>query len=88
MEYNIPHGIGTYELPRTEFLLHNVKKIEKSLIAWCKAVKYSQGDGYSVRITASGKWEVSYSNDYPMQHGDGKSYILTEEEFRFATHNY
>ena len=88
MRYSIPNGIGDYELPRTEFLLHKVKKIEAQLIAWCKDKKYSQGDSYSVRITASGKWEVSYSNDYPMQHGNGKAYILTEEEFLFATHNY
>lgn len=88
MKYSIPHGIGEYELPRTEFLLHKVKEIEKSLIEWCKKTKYSQGDGYSVRITAKGEWEVSYSNDYPMQHGNGKAYILTKEEFALATHNY
>ena len=88
MKYPIPSGIGEYELPRTEFLLHAVKKIEKQLIKWCKENKYSQGDSYSVRVTKKGKWEVSYSNDYPMQHGDGKSYILTEEEFLLATSNY
>ena len=88
MEYQIPNGIGTYDLPRTEFLLHAVKKIEQQLIAWFKENKYSQGDYYSVRITKKGKWEVSYSNDYPMQHGDGKSHILTEDEFVLATGNY
>jgi hypothetical protein len=72
-------------LPRTEFLLHYVKKIEAQLIDWCKRKKYSQGDSYSVWITKEGKWKVSYSNDYPMQHGSGKEYILTEEEFKEAT---
>lgn len=84
MKLPIPHGIGEYDLPRTEFLLHQVKQIELKLIKWCKETKYSQGDSYSVRVTNKGKWEVSYSNDYPMQHGDGKSYILTEEEFLTA----
>ncbi len=88
MLYDIPNGIGQYDLPRTEFLLHHVKKIEKQLIEWCKTNKYSQGDSYSVRITKKGKWEVSYSNDYPIQHGEGKSFILSDEEFLLATSEY
>lgn len=73
-----------FELPRTEFLLHTVKDIEEKLILWCQQNKYSQGDSYNVGISKSGRWIVGYSNDYPMQHGDGKSFTLTEEEFRSA----
>jgi hypothetical protein len=72
-------------LPRTEFLLRHVKEIEAAIIEWYKMNHYSQGDDYSVRITSKGKWEVSYSNDYPMQHGDGKKHVLTEDEFKIAT---
>lgn len=75
----------TLNLPRTEFLLIYVKKVEEALIEWCKKNKYSQGDDYSVFITKKGKWAVSYSNDYPMQHGGGVTYVLTEEEFIVAT---
>ena len=78
------HAGGYYKLPRCEFLLHQVKSIEDKLIEWFKENKYSQGDSYSVRVTKKGHWEVSYSNDYPMQHGSGKSHILTEEEFTKA----
>ena len=78
------HACGYYKLPRCEFLLHQTKTIEDKLVEWFKENKYSQGDSYSVRITNKGKWEVSYSNDYPMQHGSGKSHILTEEEFMKA----
>lgn len=83
MKYNIGFS-DEFELPRTEFLLHSVKEIEAKLIEWCKENKYSQGDSYDVRITKKGKWTVSYSNDYPMQHGDGNEFILTPEEFEQA----
>ena len=72
------------KLPYNEFLLRHVQEIEAKLIDWCKRKKYSQGDDYQVGINKEGKWVVSYSNDYPMQHGSGKSYILTEEEFKEA----
>ena len=75
------HAGGYYQLPRCEFLLHNVKSIEEKLLTWYKENKYSQGDSYNVRVTNKGKWAVSHSNDYLMQHGDGKEHILTEEEF-------
>jgi hypothetical protein len=75
------------DLPRTEFLLRRVKEIESGIIEWYKKNHYSQGDGYSVRITKKGKWAVSYSNDYLMQHGDGQEYILTEQDFLAATIN-
>lgn len=73
------------KLPRTEFLLIHVQEIKAKLIDWCKRKKYSQGDSYSVSINKDGKWVVSYSNDYPMQHGNGETFILTEKEFEQAT---
>jgi hypothetical protein len=77
-----------FQLPRTEFLLRSVKHIEESLIKWYKEHKYSQGDDYSVRVTSKGKWVVSHSNDYPMQHGSGSEYILSEIEFQEAVKPY
>jgi hypothetical protein len=67
------------------FLNKQIEVIENQLIEWCKNTKYSQGDSYIVRITRKGLWAVSYSNDYPMQHGNGMEYILTQEEFVEAT---
>lgn len=82
--YEYDTGWYKFTLPRMEFLLRDVKEIEVKIIRWCKTKKYSQGDSYSVRITKSGKWAVSYSNDYPMQHGAGKEFILTPEDFKEA----
>jgi hypothetical protein len=79
MEYDT--DCGKFTIPRTEFLLHQTKRIEAKLIKWFKENKYSNGDDYSVRITKKGKWAVSYSNDYPMQHGSGQEYVLTESDF-------
>lgn len=80
-----PDGAGGYyRLSRCEFLLHKAKTVEAKLLEWYRENKYSQGDSYSVRITNRGRWEVSYSNDYPMQHGHGSSHVLTEEEFAQA----
>ena len=67
------------------YLHRRIDEIEKRLIEWCKKNKYSQGDSYSVRITNKGKWAVSYINDYPMQHGSGQEFILSEEDFINAT---
>ena len=75
---------GNFEIPRTEFLLHDVKAIESAIIAWYKKYYYKQGDDYSVRITNRGSWEVSYSNDYPLQHGSGSKHILSGEDFAKA----
>lgn len=81
-----PEGEKVEEwLPRTEFLLHDIKRIEGKIINWYKKNHYSQGDSYSVRVTKKGKWAVSYSNDYPMQHGGGQEYVLSEEDFINAT---
>lgn len=73
-----------FALPRTEFLLRDTKEKEAQIIEWYKKKHYSQGDDYSVRITNKGKWAVSYSNDYPLQHGEGKEYILNESDFQEA----
>lgn len=75
---------GTYELPRCEFLLHRVKQIEANLIQWFKENKYSQGDDYSCWIDDHGNWVVSYSNDYPMQHGKGSKHTFTDQQFKEA----
>jgi hypothetical protein len=83
--YRIPHCLGNYVLPRTEFLLHQIKKFEDLIINWYKENKYNQGDSYHVRITNKGRWAVGHSNDYPMQHGGGSEYILTEEDFQEIT---
>lgn len=71
-------------IPRTEFLLHRAKAIELALLDWYKEFHCSNGDSYSVAISNTGKWSVSHSNDYPMQHGDGGSHTLTEKEFDHA----
>lgn len=63
------------------FMSKQAKEIEQKIILWCKEKHYSSGNSYDVRITAKGKWAVKYSNDYPMQHGDGKEFILTEDDF-------
>lgn len=71
-------------VPRTEFLLHQVKEIESALLDWYKEFHCSNGDSYHVTVTSTGKWSVSHSNDYPMQHGNGGRHILTEKEFDHA----
>ena len=84
-KYKIPHsGSNEYILPRCEWLLHQVKGIEPKLIKWYYDNKYNQGDSYSVTITNKGKWKVSHSNDYPMQHGNGSSHIFSDEDFATA----
>lgn len=40
---------------------------------------YTQGDSYYARKTRKGdKWFFGYSNDYPMQHGDGSEMMLPD----------
>ena len=85
-KYDIPNSFGEqYILPRCEFLLHMIKEIEKKLIDWYVQNKCSQGDSYYVSLTKSGRWIVSHTNDYPMQHGSGSHHVLTEDEFKEAT---
>lgn len=79
-KYN--EGLSTeFTLPYSERLLKQAKSIEIKIIDWYEKNHYAGADSYSVRITNKGKWEVSYSNDYPMQHGGGRSLILSEEDF-------
>jgi len=40
---------------------------------------YNQGDEYFVSKTKKGDWIFGYSNDYPMQHGDGKRMQLPDK---------
>lgn len=72
-------------LERTEFLLRRVKRIENALIQWFKAHIYAQGDSYDCHLTKDGCWCVSYSNDYPLQHGHGTAHVFTPQEFADAT---
>lgn len=74
-----------YSREEEAYKFKHFKEIESKLISWCKNTHYSQGDGYSVRVTKKGKWAVRYTNDYPMQHGGGREFILTEQEFEEAT---
>lgn len=53
---------------------------ERKLIAWFKT-QYGQGDDYYATLGKDGKYVVGYFNDYPLQHGRGKSYVLSNEEF-------
>jgi len=54
--------------------------IARLLVEWCKANRYSQGDDYYVVISATGQWGVGYSNDYPLQHGEGRLFMLSDQE--------
>jgi hypothetical protein len=83
-KYRIPSTMDYYILPRTEWLLHQVKEIERKLLKWYEENKYNQGDSYSVTICRNGKWKVSHSNDYPMQHGAGGSHIFSDGDFAAA----
>lgn len=83
-KYKIPSAIGYYVIPRTEWLLHDVKKIEQKLLKWYKINIYNNGSDYSVSINNTGKWIVSHYNDYPMQHGEGGSHIFNDDDFASA----
>jgi len=49
---------------------------------------YNQGDDYSVYQTKKGDWIFSYSNDYPMQHGDGKRMQLPNKMVEILMSHY
>lgn len=83
-EYKIPSSFGVYKVPRTAFIVHDVIFIERKLIQWYKNNHYSQGDDYRVSITNKGRWSVGHSNDCPLQHGRGKTVVLTDEQFEKA----
>ena len=40
---------------------------------------YPQGDDYQVFLSKKGNWQFGYSNDYPLQHGGGKSFSLPDK---------
>lgn len=46
---------------------------------------YSQGNDYSCCVDSKGRWVVSYSNDYPLQHGSGNKHTFSESNFLDAT---
>ena len=52
---------------KKEFLLNLIKEY------------YPQGDSYYANQTKKGKWKYGYSNDYPLQHGPGESFIIPDE---------
>jgi hypothetical protein len=52
---------------KKEFLINLVKEV------------YTQGDNFSASQSSKGSWHFGYSNDYPMQHGNGKRMMLTDE---------
>lgn len=41
--------------------------------------KLFPGEDISVRQTKKGDWEISYTNDYPMQHGGGEQVIIPKK---------
>ena len=51
--------------------------MEQLLINWVKKY-YSQGDSYFA-YEKKGCWLFGYSNDYPLQHGVGKTFKLPTE---------
>lgn len=79
------HAGGYYRLPRCEFLLHQVKTVEEQLLTWFKENKCDNGDDYSCYLNEKGRWVVSYTNDYPMQHGSGGTHTFSDDDFFDAT---
>ncbi len=50
------------------------KELEKALMKiWTQASSV-----YAIE-TKTGKWKIGYTNDYPLQHGDGESYVISKE---------
>ena len=41
--------------------------------------KHFQGDDYYCFQSKKKNWVVGYSNDYPLQHGDGVQWVIPEE---------
>ena len=52
---------------KREFLLGLVKET------------YDQGDDYYANLTKKGTWLYGYSNDYPLQHGEGKKLQMKDD---------
>lgn len=49
---------------------------------------YNQGDDYYAYQTKKGDWQFGYSNDYPMQHGDGKRMQLPDKMIEVLMTHY
>ena len=54
-------------------------KLKKEFLISVLKIHSTQADSYYANRTAKGKWEIGTSNDYPMQHGDGDKFILTDK---------
>ena len=50
---------------------------EKQAMTVCKFF-FPGGDNHFVKRSKRGNWELSYTNDYPLQHGEGKKIHLPE----------
>jgi len=46
--------------------------------------KIFKGENAFARVTKSGNYEIGYTNDYPMQHGDGERYIVPASLIKFV----
>lgn len=80
MKYSSRAG-RSFEIPDSMHLLNKVMQIEANLIEWVKQNKYHCADDYSCGIDKYGRWYVSYTNDYPMQHGNGGVHIFDHSEY-------
>lgn len=61
--------------------------IKDAVIKWYKEHHCANGDDYYVSIPSKhrAQFVVGFVNDYPLQHGSGKSIALTDEQFTEAT---
>jgi len=75
---------GKFEIPRSMHLLNAVMQIEANCIKWFKLNKYGCADDYTCYVDEFGRWTVSASNDYPLQHGKGSTHHLSHSEFKDA----
>ena len=53
-----------------------MEDLMQNIIQWYKENHYDQGDSYYINYSYN-LWIVGHTNDYPMQHGKGKSVRLT-----------
>ena len=57
---------------------------EESLLRLCKEI-YPNGDSHYVnRTKKSEKWMLGYTNDYPLQHGNGDHCVLPDRLVELA----
>lgn len=83
MKYDNRAG-GAFEIPYSMHLLNKVMQIEVNLIEWFKQNKMDNADDYSCYIDEWGRWTVTGTNDYPMQHGNGSKHHFSHAEFKEA----